>query len=295
MSNQKSFLQILVLSISFSIVLVSGCSVAAKSSEETPTDAPKAEDKSQSLTKNSVPKGRIRIESGSPADTVRLFYKNLREKRYREAMMLTNMRAAVEGLSESEMQDLTPDFEPLSTEVPAELEINGEIITNNLATVTAKLPSTETGRIELTQLELRLENNKWVMLIAEADAEALAKKEGKNYFFKLRIDTHHVEAQNMMERIAKAQTLYSMQNNGTFGEVQSLIEKGFLPNDVLNTQSTGYRFTVKVEAGGSKYFATAEPAVYGRTGKLSFLLEGGGADQKAVLKSDDKKGQPMKK
>lgn len=295
MSNQKSFLQILVLSISFSIVLVSGCSVAAKSSEETPTDAPKVEDKAQNLTKNSVPKGRIRIESGSPADTVRLFYKNLREKRFREAMMMTNMRAAVEGLSDSEMQDLISDFEPLATQVPAELEINGEIITNNLATVTAKLPSTETGRIELTQLELRLENNKWVMLIAEADAEALAKKEGKNYFFKLRIDTHHVEAQNMMERIAKAQTLYSMQNNGAFGEMQSLIEKGFLPDDVLNTQSTGYHFTVKVEAGGSKYFATAEPAVYGRTGKLSFLLEGGGADQKAVLKSDDKRGQPLKK
>lgn len=295
MSNQKSFLQVFVLSMSFSIVLVSGCAVAAKNSEEPAVDAPKAEEKAPNLTNNSVPKGRIRIENGSPADTVRLFYKNLREKRFREAMMMTNLRVAVEDLSDSEMQDLSSDFEPLAAQVPAELEINGEIITNNLATVTAKLPNDETGRIELTQLELRLEKNKWVMLIAEAEAEGLAKKEGKNYFFKLRIETHHVEAQNMMERIAKAQTLYSMQNNGAFGEIQNLIEKGFLPEDVLNTQSTGYRFTVKLEASGARYVATAEPAVYGRTGKLSFLLEGGGADQKAVLKSDDKRGQPLKK
>lgn len=299
MSNKvfstRSFLQIFVLSLSFSIILVNGCAVSAKSSEETPTEAPKTEDKAPNVTKNSVPKGRIRIESGSPADAVRLFYKNLREKRFREAMMMTNLRSAVEGLSDSEMKDLSSDFEPLAAQVPADLEINGEIITNNLATVTAKLPNDETGRIELTQLDLRRENDAWVMLIAEADAEALAKKEGKNYFFKLRIDTHHVEAQNMMERIAKAQTIYAMQSGGAFGDFQSLISKGFLPEDVLNTESTGYRFSMKVDASGLKYFANAEPSVYGKTGKLSFLLEGGGADKKAVLKSDDKKGQPLKK
>jgi hypothetical protein len=44
-----------------------------------------------------------------------------------------------------------------------------------------------------------------------------------------------------------------------------------------------------------KYFATAEPAVYGKSGKLSFLLEVESAGKGARLKSEDKKGQPLKK
>ncbi len=56
-------------------------------------------------------------------------------------MMMTNLRPAVESLTDAEMQDLSADFEPLAKQVPAELEINGEIITNNLATVTAKMPA----------------------------------------------------------------------------------------------------------------------------------------------------------
>lgn len=291
----KSFLYVLVLSLS--VALFSNCAVSAKDSESVATENPVAPtaEKSQPVTPNSVAKGRIKISEGSPADTVRLFYKNLREKRFREAMLMTNMRPAIEGLSDAEMQDLSSDFEILAAQVPAEIEINGEIITNNLATVTAKLPNNETGRIELTQLELRRENNSWVMLIAEAEAEAAAKKEGKNYFFKLKVETHHAEAQSMMERIAKAQTLFAAQNGGTYGEMQSLISKGLLPEDVLNTQSTGYRFSLRVDANGKKYIANAEPAVYGRTGKLSFLLEGDTVTQKANLKSDDKKGSPLKK
>ncbi len=291
----KSFLYISALSLS--IALFSNCAVSANNSVETSSEKVIVQnnEKSQPVTENSVPKGRIKISAGSPADAVRLFYKNLREKRFREAMMLTNLRPAIEGLSDSDMQDLSADFEVLSAQVPADIEINGEIITNNLATVTAKLPNTETGQVELTQLDLRLEKNVWVMLIAEADAEALAKKEGKNYFFKLKVETHHVEAQNMMERIAKAQSIFAMQNGGAFGDFPALIAKSLLPDDVLDTKSTGYRFTMRVEANGTKYITNAEPAVYGKTGKLSFLLEGGGADKKATLKSDDKKGSPLKK
>ncbi len=298
--STKSFLQFAIFSFGFSLVLVTGCAVSAKNSEAAPTDKTsvqikKAEENSPTVTKNSVPKGRILIATGSPADAVRVFYKNLRERKFREAMLMTNLRVAVEGLSDAEMQDLSADFEPLAKQVPAELEINGEIITNNLATVTAKLPNDETGSIELKQIPLRLEKDTWVMLIAEAAAEELAKKEGKNYFFTLRMDIHHAEAENMMQRIAKGQLVYSMQNNGLYADMPTLISLNLLPNDIQGTESTGYRFTISVKANGKKYFATAEPAVYGKSGKLSFLLESEGADQKTQLKSEDNKGKPMKK
>jgi hypothetical protein len=297
--STKLYLSVFVLLLSLPVVLVNGCAVSAKntesSSDESAVETKKSEEAASNLTKNSVPKGRIQITSGSPADTVRIFYKNLRERRFKEAMMMTNLRIAVEGLTDEEMKDLSTDFEPLAAQVPADIEINGEIITNNQATVTAKLPNDDTGAMELKPLKLRREKDEWVMIIAEPEAENAAKKEGKNYFFSLRLDIHHVEAENMMQRIAKAETIYSMQNAGAYADMQTLVSMSYLPTDVQSTESTGYRFTISVETDGKKYFATAEPAVYGRSGKLSFLLESDGAGQQARLKSDDNKGKPLKK
>lgn len=294
----KSFLQISVLG--FSICLINGCAVSAKSSEETSSEKTTTQsttvgEKSPDVTKNSTSKSRIKITAGSPADTVRIFYKNLRERRFKEAMMMTNLHFAVEGLSDAEMQDLNNDFEPLAAQVPADIEIKGEIITNNLATVNANMPNPETGQLELTEVKLRREKDVWLIITADEQAEALAKKEGKNYFFMLRMDIHHAEAQIMMERIAKAQTLHAAQNGGNFADLNTLVSMQLLPEDINTARSTGYRFTISVVGNNKKYFANAVPDVYGKTGKLSFLLEADGNDQKARLKSDDNKGQPIKK
>lgn len=298
--SAKFVLQMSALLLGLSIILVNGCAVSAKNEERPASNnsistTKTTEEKSPNVTKNSPSKGRIQITSGSPADIVRIFYKNLRERKFKEAMLMTNLHYAVEGLNDAEMQDLSSDFEPLAAQVPADLEINGEIITNNLATVTAKLPNNETGQMELTKVELRKEKDSWVIITADAEAESLAKKEGKNYFFGLRIDIHQTEAQLMMERIAKAQTVYAAQNGGVFADLPTLISATLLPEDVNATKSTGYRFSISLESNKKKYFANAVPDVYGKTGKLSFLLEADGTDQKARLKSGDNKGQPLKK
>lgn len=294
----KSILQIFVLGLS--IFSINSCAVSADASktvadEKQNVSTTVSEEKSSAVTKNSTSKSKIQMAQGSPGDTVRIFYKNLRERRFKEAMMMTNLRAAVEGLSDEEMQDLSSDFEPLAAQVPADIEINGEIITNNLATVTAKLPNNESGQIELTKVELRREKDVWVIITAEKEAESVAKKEGKNYFFTLRIDVHHVEVERMMQRIAKAQAIYALQNGGVFADMQTLVSGGLLPEDINSTKSTGYRFTLSVAANNKKYFASAIPEVYGKSGKLSFLLETDGTDQQARLKSSDNKGQPLKK
>ena len=94
----------------------------------------------QSVTENSGSKPTIEIKPNSPADTVRAFYKHLREKKVREAIFLTNLRPAVEGLTDNELKELDVDFAALATEVPAEIQINGEIISGDKASVTTKLP-----------------------------------------------------------------------------------------------------------------------------------------------------------
>lgn len=284
--------------------VITGCSVSAKNhdasvtvadSVQTKVGEEKNDSQPNAAAKNSYLKGRIQIKANSPADAVRTFYKNLRERRFREAMLMTNVRPAIENLTEEEMQDLSADFEPLAKQVPAEIQINGEIVTGNSATVTAKMPSDDTGLPEDKVFNLRREGEGWIILTADEKSEAQVKKEGKNYFFNIRLEIHQVEAQMMLERIVKAQAIYSLQNEGSFGALPTLIENGLLAADAQTTESTGYRYTVSLSADKKKYFVTAEPAVYGKTGKLSYLVEVDGADKPSRFKSQDKKGQPLKK
>ncbi|HEV7701310.1 MAG TPA: hypothetical protein VGO43_13845 [Pyrinomonadaceae bacterium] len=236
----------------------------------------------------------IEITAGGPADTVRAFYTKLREKKFREAIFLTNLRPAVEGLTDTELQDFSLDFEAIAGQVPPQIEINGEIISGELATVTLKLPGDDPGKKELQQLKLRKEGNNWVILSIDKAAEAKIKKEGKRYFYALRIETHQDEARKMMDRVSKAELVYSLQNGGVYTDIPTLVAAGLLPDDIQTSASTGYNYAVNVLSDSRSYFVTAVPAEYGKSGKLSFLLE---LDSKggSRLTSKENGGKPMKK
>ena len=281
----------------FSVSLISGCAVEA--AKEKTVEKSGAPENVKNVKPNSPPtvndakneavKATIKIEPNSPADTVRSFYKNLRERKFREAMFLTNLRPAIEGLTDAELKELQVDFEPLATQIPAEIAINGEIISEDRATVTAKLPDNETDELKIQELKLRRENGVWIMLTVEEKAEKEVRKEGKNYFFALRLKTHHEEAKAMLERVNKAQMIFSVQNGGLFGDMPTLIGKGFLPKDITTSDTTGYNYQIELSADRKKYAATATPATYGKTGKLSFGFESD-SQKTSALKSKDNKG-----
>lgn len=237
---------------------------------------------------------KIEIQQGSPSEAVRNFYKAIREKRFREAMMMTNMKAAVESLTLEETNDLAPDFEPLAAQVPTDLVITGEQISGNKASVFLRLPGDESGSPTSDEIKLRKEGDVWVILSGEDKDEAEAKKQGKQYFFNVRIDIHHQEVQNMLERIMKAQAVYVAQTKGLYGEMDLLIRQGLLPVDVNSSYSTGYNFSIVLSPDKKSYFVNAVPAKYGKSGKLSFLMEvsGSGAPK---TKSNDNGGMPLKK
>ncbi len=277
--------------------MIGGCAVDAAKEEVSETLPPVKNAELSTVVKTSAKttKGAtIDIEKDSPADTVRVFYKSLRENRFREAMFLTNLRPAIEGLTDTELQELQLDLAPIAQQIPSEIEINCEIISGNYATVTAKLPDNETKQIELQEIRLRKEGNFWVILTVDEQSESTVKKEGNQYFFNLRLQTHESEAKAMIERVSKAQMVYALQNGGLYGEITALVEKGFLPEDALTSESTGYNYKVLVSSDKKKYSATAEPAIYGKTGKLSFLLE---LDDKKnpILTAKDRQAQPVKK
>jgi hypothetical protein len=242
----------------------------------------------------SITGAKIDITAGGPADTVRSFYQKLREKKFREAIFMTNLRPAVEGLTDAELQDFSLDFSQLAGQVPSELEINGEIITGDSATVTIKMPDPDSGKTEVQPVKLHRENGTWIIQSVDDTAAERIRKEGKTYLYNLRIETHEDEARAMLDRIAKAEMVAAAQKNGEYDDLEGLITAGFLPQDVRGSTSTGYNYGLSLSADKHSYTGTAYPAEYGKTGKLSFLvtLDAKGASH---LTSKDNGGKPLQR
>jgi hypothetical protein len=280
MPNKDFYTKGFLFVVIFSVSILCGCAVeAAKDKPANVKENVVSKLPAPVEPKTPASKSAIKIEPNSPADSVRAFYQHL--------------RPAIEGLTDAELKELQVDFEPLAAQVPAEIEINGEIISKDKATVTAKLPDNDTDEIKLQEIKLREENDVWIVLTVDEKAETEVKKEGKNYFFALRIKTHHEEAKAMLERVNKAQMIYATQNGGLYADAPTLIGKGFLPKDFLTSETTGYNYQINLSDDRRKYKAAATPSVYGKTGKLSYWFETTG-NKTSLLKNKDTKGQALK-
>ena len=220
----------------------------------------------------------------SPSDTVREFYKAMREKRFREAFDMTIYKPAIDPLKPQEFDDLRPDFEKMAAVVPESVDLGGEQVSGDIATVFVKVKEGDEPE-HLDPVTLILVNGAWI--IGDKENQAIVKKAGKQFFVNARIDTHHDEVQQMLTRISLAELLYSQQHQGLFADLTTLISLGLLPKDLEGTESTGYRFHVNAPDGGKTWNAAAEPAQYGHTGKLSFFLDAAG------VRSGDTGGKPL--
>jgi hypothetical protein len=213
----------------------------------------------------------------SPSDTVREFYKAMREKRFREAWALSIYQPAIEGLSQQEYDELLPEFEKtaiaVTQKVPVNLQITNEVVSGDTAVVMMKVLDAD-DKEKLEQATLIKTPNGWIL--GDAESEAMVKKAGKKFFFNARIDAHHNDVQDMLTRISLAQVVHSQQHNGLFGDMAALVSAGLIPKDLETPASTGYKFRIGVSPDRKTWFAAAEPAEYGRSGKLSFYLDPSG-------------------
>ena len=208
----------------------------------------------------------------------------MRERKFRDAFGMSIYKPAIEGLSAAEFDDLRPDFEKMAAAIPDKVDLTGEQISGDLATVFVKVKEVDTAE-KAEPLALIKVNGVWV--IGDRENEAIVKKAGKDFFFNARIDTHHNDVQEMMTRITLAQVVYSQQHNGQFGNMAELITAGLVPKDLEGTDTTGYRFQINKTADSKAWYATAEPAQYGKTGRLSFHLDASG------VRSGDNGGKPL--
>ncbi|MBK7996999.1 MAG: hypothetical protein IPK14_27600 [Blastocatellia bacterium] len=74
----------------------------------------------------------------SAADTVKEFYRLLREKKYLEGFRLSVYRDAIEPLTPEELKELEPDFELTFSRIPETVKILGTQIIGNNATIFIK-------------------------------------------------------------------------------------------------------------------------------------------------------------
>jgi Domain of unknown function (DUF4878) len=224
----------------------------------------------------------------SPTDTMRDFYRLMREKKYREAFGVSIYRQAIEGLSPEEYNDLKPDFDRMaiavSEKIPEKVDITGEQISGDVATVFVRVVDAD-GKDKVEPASLIKIDNAWI--VGDKENLELVKKAGKKFFFEARINAHHDDVQEMMTRISLAQVVYSQGHNGQFANTAELIAAGLIPKDLEGVESTGYHFQVVRPVDGKSWYATAEPAQYGRTGRLSFYLDGSG------VRSGDAGGKPL--
>jgi len=208
----------------------------------------------------------------------------MREKKFREAFALSIYQPAIEGLKPAEFDDLRPDFERLATAIPEKVNISGEQISGETATVFVKVKDDD-EKEQAEKIDLIRIDGKWI--VGDRDNLEIVKKAGTAFFFNARIDTHHNDVRDMLQRISLAQLVYSQQHAGKFGDMPALILAGLIPKDLEGTETTGYRFRIAVPKDGKSWTASAEPAQYGRTGRLSFFMDQSG------VKNGDVAGKPL--
>ncbi len=231
-------------------------------------------------TAKPMPAQNVPFSPKTPGATVTEFYRLMREKKFSEAFTLSVYKLAVEGLTPEELADLAPDFEALASNIPANIEVTREEISGTRAIVFVRVQDIDDETPKTQPVQLKKDGERWLILSDDSGAEAAVQRDGKNYFFNLRIDTHHAEVESIFRDIIKAEFAYASQNGGRYADLAELIRSGLVTDDLLNTKSTGYKFRVTVSKDGKSYSGGAEPERYGKTGRLSFTLKVNSFDKK---------------
>lgn len=220
--------------------------------------------------------------AGTPARVVLDFYHALRERQFREAFAMSIYKPAITSLSAQEFDELRPEFEKMSTAVPDQVELGGEQISGDEATVFARRADDPTSKVEQIQL-IRVGG---VWLYGDLKSYQVVQSKGAAFFPDARIDSHHEEVQQVLLLLAKNEAMYAAQHGGVYADVPALIESKPSLRDDIESDTLGYSFHVLLGKDARTYAVTVEPVKYGHTGRLSFYMDATG------YKSKDTGGKP---
>jgi len=220
----------------------------------------------------------------TPSDVVRDFYKAMREHRFKDAWSMSVYKPAVDGLTADEMEDLRPFFEAQAAAIPEQLQIDTERISGNTAQVFVRLPPDSSPQLTSRPVDLIKSGGGWI--IGTPAEQETVKKAGGRYFVDALIDLNQDNMADVLKRLIGMEAAYAQANNGAYGEVKALVAAGLMSDDMFDPKLSGYNFRLTIN--GKTYIATAEPAHYGRTAKVSYWM-----DQTGAIKSADNGGKPL--
>lgn len=109
----------------------------------------------------------------SPKETVRRFYDLLRQRKYVEAFQYSVYAPAVETLSPAQFKLLEAVFQAMTEAIPENVQLNGEQITGNLATVYLTSPESGTESKEVVTV-VNDKNNPMGVLKTETSDKAVS-------------------------------------------------------------------------------------------------------------------------
>ncbi|MEW6128873.1 MAG: hypothetical protein AB1757_17680 [Acidobacteriota bacterium] len=216
----------------------------------------------------------------SPSETVIKFYRALKDKKYVEGFHVSVYRGAIEGLTPAELKELEPDFARTFSEIPDKIDVKGEQINGETATVFLKFEAIE----EFQQITLIRINGEW--LVGDQESLTMVNQQGKNFFFNSRISVNEQEAILMLSRIHSSEIIYAQKFNNTYATLAELVKLQALNEDMADSESSGYFFAMTMSEDKTSYAVTATPKLYGKTGRISFYL-----DQTGILKGEDLQGK----
>lgn len=216
----------------------------------------------------------------SPSETAVKFYRALKDKKYVEGFHVSVYRGAIEGLSAAELKELEPDFARTFSEIPDKIDVRGEQINGETATVFLKFEGAE----EFQQLTLIRVGNEW--LVGDQEALAMVKQQGKEFFFNSRISVNEQETMLMLSRILSSEIIYAKKFNDTYASMSELVKLQALTEEMADGESSGYIFSLSLSPDKKNFSVIATPQVYGKTGRLSFYVDING------LRAEDLKGKP---
>ena len=222
-----------------------------------------------------------------PSDVVREFYKALHERRFKDAWSLTIYKPAIEGLTNEEIEDLRPTFEGQAAQVPEQVEITGEQLEGNIAKVFVKLPPKDSSP-QVTSEPVMLINSGGAWIVGDEANQAIVKKAGRRYFLDAVLEVNQNAMEDVLKNLVGLEAVFALAHNGAFGDLKALAGAGLMSEDVVDPKATGYSFHFALTKDAKGFVASAEPARYGHTGKLSFWM-----DQTGNIKKLDNGGKPL--
>ena len=219
----------------------------------------------------------------TPTETVVQFYKLLRDQNYRAGMALSVFADAVADLSDDDLVELTPDFQRTFSAIPATLNIKGEQVSGDSATVFVQFGAPDQPADTVTLVR---DNGQW--LVGDRDVLAVVREQRSAYFFNVRISVDHNEVYDLIKSITGSEDVH-FRRAKVYATIDELIATEGLTDDLREGIASGYRFVVNLTPDKQVYTVVAIPVRYGRTGRLSFYADAReirGADAKGLVVGD---------